>query len=196
MPRKTDDFERRFKRCEEAIIQSGHFSQKEAFAAITHADPETKEQVAYWLRGELHLLRQAQKVPGRAPVLRGEALSRLLMADIAMTMLDACNAPPGDELTTLLEELLDLDRYRASAAAFPSDECEIAAELEAESELKGQKLGVRELARLIGVNPSTITLWRRHAEYRKLVEFHKRLLKRPSYQAMLQKLRDEPSSKK
>ena len=142
-----EDIERRLSRCENAIIESGRFSREEACLAVVNVTPATKEAVARWLRTELSLLRAGEDTPGRAPVIRGEALSRLVIADIAMTMFEACNAPPEDNLMYLLEELLDLDRHRATIDSFPSEEFKMAADIEGGLAAEDKTIGVRELGR-------------------------------------------------
>jgi hypothetical protein len=185
VPIPPEDTFRRLSRCHDAILESGRFSPEEASQAVVHTNPETKEAIAQWLRSELRHLRAGEKTPGRAPVIRGESLSRLVIADIAMTMLEACEAPPEDNLFCLLEELLDLDRHRAKIDSFPSDEFKMAADIEGGLAAEDKSIGVRELARLVSVQPSTITMWRRSPEYSQRAERYKSWAMTPSYKELI-----------
>src|SRR5208337_1491290 len=101
-----------------AIVQKqGGFTINEAMMAFWPATPTTqkvKERVATWLSTELAKLRKAYRL-GDHPVRRQKALSKLIISDIAMTMLESGGrSAPGKNLLRLLEELLDIDRHRAT----------------------------------------------------------------------------------
>lgn len=91
-----------------------------------NGDPRTKEMVALWLRCELKELRNGEGTVGEAPVLKGKALSRLVIADAALTMLESVDMV-GDELLLLFQELLQIDRRRKALATSHSDKLERAA---------------------------------------------------------------------
>lgn len=107
---------------------------------------------------------------------RGQALPRAEMADLAMTMLEACEAPPGENLICLLQELLDVDRHRTAVANKHIEEFQKAAWIEAHYAVKGSELKLRELARLVNVAPANINLWRKSASYLKAIEDAKKAL--------------------
>ena len=131
---------------------------------------DLSEQVSKWLRNELSSLREGEKSTGAAPVLAGGAMSRVVIADIAMTMVESLDAP-GDELLALLMELLNLDRHRRSLARRKGSGFEIACQIEAQ----WPKIGVRKLAKVINVAPSRITEWRKDPDYHSKVEFFNKL---------------------
>jgi hypothetical protein len=185
----TDDWFGRYSRCEETIIESGLFSDEQATKAVVNSDPATKEAVAEWLRTELKKLREGENTPGGAPVRRRKALSRPVIADIAMTMLGVCEAPPEKNLLRLLEELLGLDTHRAAMDSTPSKEFKRAASIEGHLAAEGINIGVRELARNVSVEPSTIIVWRRKPEYAEMVQQEKSVALTPWYKEILKRLR-------
>ena len=146
----------------------GGFSLGESLAVTTGHDAAVNERVAAWLREELRRLRELEK-QNASPVRRGQALSSLVIGDLAMTMVEAASFKPGKNLICLLQELLEVDRYRTANAKKRSPELEKALVLEAHMSLEGKIIGVRELAKLVGVNPSTVTIWRKSAEYKALI---------------------------
>jgi hypothetical protein len=151
------------------IEKRGGFPRDVVGIALTDPAWETKESVAAWLRKELKLLRDAEAKPGAAPVRRGKTLSRIQISEIAMELL-TCIA--GDCLICLFQELLNIDRHRKSLADTFSliDRC---AQIQATMQLQGQGLGVRGLAKIMSVAPSTITRWQRANSYWKRVQFYK-----------------------
>ncbi len=153
------------------LKEHGGFSGKtvtDAFVCL-NGNPEHSEEVAQWLRGELLQLREDEKVQSKAPVLSGTSLGRATISDIAITMLEAIE--PGPQLLLLLAELLNVDRHRQARADKKNAERDIAAQIDAQ--IPG--IGVRQLAKGVGVAPSTITTWRSEPEYQKQVEFCKKL---------------------
>ena len=168
-----DAFMDRMNRACELLEESGIFSRDEVSNVLTPITAnqidkafELTERAAEWLRIELKKLRDGEKVEGKAPVLTGQSLSRLLIADVAMTMVEGLEEQPGPELIALLMELLNVDRHRRSLGAAHSEEKDRAVHLEAQV----PNVGVRELAKAVGVAPSTITAWRRDPNYEKHVK--------------------------
>jgi hypothetical protein len=153
----------------ERIKERGNFSHRVAMLATSDPDWETKETVAAWLRRELKVLRDAEAQSGTAPVRRNRALSRTVISDIAIELLE-CIA--GEELVCLFLELLDVDRHRKSVSKVFT-QLERAAESEALLELQGQRMGVRAFGKLMSVAPSSVTRWRQNPAYREKVDFHK-----------------------
>jgi hypothetical protein len=171
-----DAFLRRVSAHQQLLIKKGGFQSEQAVQALIAPDPESKEQVAVWLSSELNKLREGERCPGAAPMRRGQALPRAEMADLAMTMLEACETAPGENLICLLQELLDVDRHRKALASKHSEKLERAAYVEAQYALEGRELGVRELARLLSVGPSTVNFWRSSKSYLEAIESAKRVL--------------------
>ena len=153
------------------LEEHGGFSHKTVMGTLVclSGNPEHSEEVAQWLRGELLQLREDEKVQSKAPVLSGTSLGRATISDIAITMLEAIE--PGPQLLLLLAELLNVDRHRQARADNKNAERDIAAQIDAQIPGKG----VRQLAKEVGVAPSTITTWRNETEYQKHVEFYKKL---------------------
>jgi hypothetical protein len=164
---------RRLNALETLMIEKGHFSQEQATKATNDPRPISKEPIASWLSAELKKLRESDKIVGKAPVLGGEPLSRLVVADLAMTMVEVCEFQPDENLICLLQELLDLDRYRASQADKPSEPFRQAAQIDAQMIVQGKSIGVRPLAKIVSVDPGTITKWRRNSDYQGEVEKYK-----------------------
>ena len=156
---------RRLNALETLMIEKGHFSKEQATKATNDPSPISKEPIASWLSAELKKLREFEKIVGKAPVLKGETLSRLVIADLAMTMVEMCALQPGENLICLLQELLDVDRYRASQADKPSEAFQQAAQIDAQMAVQGKSIGVRQLAKMVSVNASTISGWRRNPDY-------------------------------
>jgi hypothetical protein len=80
----------------------------------------------------------------------------------------------GDSLVCLFQELLDNDRHRKALAA-EFVQLDGAAETEAQLELQGKRMGVREFATHLSVSPSTVTRWRKSPAFRQRVDFHKQV---------------------
>jgi hypothetical protein len=151
------------------IEKRGGFSHEVANMALTDPDWETKHTVALWLRRELSQLRAAEAEPGKAPVRRSKAMSRIEIADLAIELLDSLNHCVGETLICLFQELLDVDRHRRSLAADFSQIAK-AAEFEAQIQLQELPYGVRKFAACLSVAPNTVTRWRRSKFYRERVE--------------------------
>ena len=167
---------RRMDALTELMIETGHFSPEQAMRVLTDPRPITKEPIAFWLRAELKELRESEKIVGKASVLKGETLSRLVIADLAMTLVEVCESQPAENLICLLQELLDVDRHRASQAEKPIEAFQQAAQIDASLAVQGKKIGVRRLAEMVSVDPATISRWRRDPDYLKDVEMFKSAL--------------------
>jgi hypothetical protein len=153
-------------------MQRGNLTENEAFSAFL----DRKEGVAArtkmvkWLRKELAILRDEQRKPGTAPVRRGQTLSRADIADMASALLSLFMPRKRDDLTPLIElieELLDVNRHREAFASRPynTEAFWKAAKIERDLARAGRKVGVREIARQVGVSVGTVTAWRRRFEW-------------------------------
>jgi hypothetical protein len=169
---------RRLTALEKLMIEKGHFSQEQATKATNDPRPISKEPIASWLRKELKKLREGEKNVGQAPVLKGETLSRLVIADLAMTMVELCALQPGENLICLLQELLNVDRHRASQAEKPIEAFEQAASIDAQMAVQGKSIRVRQLARETSVDAGTISRWRDDPDYQTKVEMYKSIFSR------------------
>jgi hypothetical protein len=142
--------------------------------------------IARWLSVELSKTRHSESKPGAAPVLRAYsgmqrrkevrspkesklALSRLTIADIAMSMVEQFSDELGDELICLLQELLGVDRHRKTVAKSRSDRFRTAVTIVAQYALRGRTFGVNELARLVSVSHQTIVAWNNSAAFQENV---------------------------
>ena len=179
-----DAYMRRMDRLKAILEERGGFIDADAHRALL-GNPEVIEEVAKWLRQELASLRDAEKKVGKAPVLMKGALSRTDISDLAITMLSedalGLQEEPQDELIALLAELLDVDRHRRAMAKTPSEAMITAAQNVATIE----GIGVRELAKFVGIAPSTVSAWRKDPEYKQQVERWKRFYAGPSIKAIL-----------
>ena len=164
---------RRLNALETLMIEKGHFSTEQATKATNDPSPISKEPIASWLSAELKKLREYEKIVSKAPVLKGETLSRLVIADLAMTMVEMCALQPGENLICLLQELLNVDRYRASQAGKPSEAFQQATHIDAQMTVQGKNIGVRQLAKVVSVDAGTISGWRNDPDYQTAVEMHK-----------------------
>jgi hypothetical protein len=134
-------------------------------AILTSPTPATVDEgLAMCLRERLNMLRRAKSAPVRV----GKMLSRSDIATIAIDLLRACrifHRPPGVHLQSLIGELLEADRPKATSSR------QFHARYQATWVLaENPKLGLRVLARLVGVNPSTISMWRRDSEFQRAVD--------------------------
>jgi hypothetical protein len=165
----VDGYFKRMDTVERILAEKAGLLKAEVRAALTSSDPATKEKGAKWLRSELQRLRDLQK-SGSHPARRGTTLSLLEISDAALTMLEAIKCI-DDELLSLLQELLNLDRHRRSIAA-NLEAFDRAANSEALQTLQGKAPGVRALARENSISVSTASEWKRSAEYKAKVEFY------------------------
>lgn len=153
---------RRLRLLQGQIIKRGHFNRKAAERALVDHSAKSKEEVARWLRDELRVLRRPRV---SAPVRNNISLSRLFISDVAITMLQFLKRAPGENLICLLQELLEVDRHRRKESEFQGETYAHALRVAALKSLQGVKFGVRDQARFVGVDPSTITRWRRSTGY-------------------------------
>jgi hypothetical protein len=115
-------------------------------------------------------------VPEQHPCGGAKLFLVLKIADLAMTMLEACETAPGENLICLLQELLDVDRHRTALANKHVEGFEMAVYIEAQWALEDRQLGLRKLANLVSVGPSTISLWRNTKPYLDAIESAKQVL--------------------
>ena len=98
-------------------------------------------------------------------------LSRTDIAEIATDLLGDCvgvGYAPGRELENLIRQLLNADKPRLKADREFSARY-TAAQIDAQA-----SPSVRQLARAVGVNPSSVTRWRRDPAYQADVEEKRR----------------------
>jgi len=163
-----------------ALIKKGGFDKLTALRALSGYDLHAMDRVALWLRGELNKLRDSKRA----------TLPRVEIADLAITMLEQLTEADrlgraatflrkigieigfvegfhgiGENLLSLLRELLEVDRHRKKIA--PNEKLRWAAAIDGMALENGEFLGVRELARRVGVRPRAIVDWRRSATYHK-----------------------------
>jgi hypothetical protein len=141
-----------------ALIKKGGFDDQTALFALCTHDSETKDAVALWLRGELNKLRDSKTA----------TLARVEIADLAITMLEQLADGfdwIGENLLSLLRELLEVDRHRRKIV--PNPKLRMAAMIDGMALESGEVIGVRELARRVSVRPRAIVEWRRSAIYHK-----------------------------
>jgi hypothetical protein len=169
-----ENWKRRLNELRDILVEQGHFNRVTASQALTEARSESKEKAARWLRRELQFVRKEEQTVGSSPVRRGKLLSRLIIADLAITMLQFLQEAPQENLVCLLQELLDVDRHRR-AQVQPESYFD-AIRGEAGARVQGKRFKVRRLAKRIGVSASTITRRRKSKEYERditaLVRFH------------------------
>jgi hypothetical protein len=168
---------RRFESLRQLVVERGHFTEAEHGVALGYCTtdqtrlaginvaPDIGEKVALWLIEELQTLRERERKVGSAPVLSGKTMSRLDIADLAMTMLESCEDRPGEHLIRLLQQLLDVDRHRKALAGFRNEKFESAVDIDAQLSLEGRAPSAYQLARYLSVSPTTIIAWRQLPEY-------------------------------
>src|SRR5689334_20594421 len=93
-------------------------------------------------------------------------LSRIEIADTAITMLEALDdgGKIGDDLLCLLQELLGVDRHR-KALSDKERKYSRAVTIKAALRFYGSGIGVRELARSVGVSQGTTAAWEKSPEF-------------------------------
>jgi hypothetical protein len=131
------------------------------------------EALAFFLRVTLRDLKYAEKKRKAAPVRTSNLVPRSVTAEIAMGLLDSCEAAkdaPGPFLTELFRELLNVgtDKH-GEPRQFEAQEQ--AASIVAQY----PTVPTRALARVVKVNPSTVSRWRRSSEFQARVEEHKQI---------------------
>jgi hypothetical protein len=189
-PDSGESFEAQMRRVDahrDLLTTRGGFSKKEADAILYGTDLKVQETGALWLIRELDKLRQEERFPGTAPVRRGKTLSRLDIADLAMTLVEFSTI--GDNLFSLVCLLLDLDRHRSALAKKRPEKLDRAACIDGQSLARDNRIGVRELAGIVGVNASTITRWRRDPGYQAICNHWKEMASKPDFRAMLEEIK-------
>jgi hypothetical protein len=158
-----DELLERMSVLERILVDKAALERVEAAGAALGFDPAATEKGAKWLRSELRRLRDAQQI-GRHPSRRATTLSLLEISDAAFTMVRVQNCQ-GDELLSLLLELLNLDRQPPHTSGYEFD---MAAFADAQLSLLGEtrRLGVREMARWCSISLSTASKWMRSTEYK------------------------------
>src|SRR5262249_37339269 len=142
-----DAYFRRLAAHEKLLVGRGKLSREDAEQTLTSPIPATKEAAAKWLREELAILREGERTSGKAPARRGLTLHRIEIADLAMTMTEACGGP--EQLICLLQELLDVDRHRHSLRKNHSPARDRAAQIEGRCLAENRNIGVNELAQAV-----------------------------------------------
>jgi hypothetical protein len=146
------------------MVQRGGFEEKEAAEAIESPEPEKKEEAARWLRWELKRLDILQQQNGGALVLTGEALSRVVISDLAITLLQYCNGKPGLNLVYLIAELLGVDCHRTSLTKQERKKWHLS-NIVASLNILGEQWSDRKLAKIVGISPTTVAEWKRDPEF-------------------------------
>jgi hypothetical protein len=143
---------------------SAAFGNVELFEASL---PRTAgESLAVCLRYQLALANREA-----AAVRRRKFLAPSVIACIAMELLDSCalfDQPVGPELIALLRALLKTDRKPLKSSREFSERYRAAWIL-----AQKPSIGTRQLARILAVNASSISRWRREPSFRAMVESKK-----------------------
>jgi hypothetical protein len=128
--------------------------------------------LARCLRWHLDQLRTG----GSAPVRLNKMLPRSTIATIALDILDTCRLLghlPGPDLCELLRELLDADKQKLSADRQYDARHQAAWILAQDGDYP-----TSDLARLLGVNKSSVSRWQRDPQFQNIVQGKKELIAR------------------
>jgi hypothetical protein len=175
-----------------AVVHARKLDRKELISEVSRLAAKVKasseplypttagELLAHSLRLHLAALRAAERKLRRGessvpPVRESKMLPRSVIAEAADDLLEDCGTwgyPPGPELSALIRELLGVDRTRKQA------DREYKAKYEAAWILAQAEVGVRKLAGMVGVKPSTVSTWKRDQAFIEQIEHNKRLLDR------------------
>jgi hypothetical protein len=147
------------------LIRQGDFEETAAWEALVSANPEKKEMAAFWLRSELKKLDKLQALTGEAPVLSGRMPQRVVIADLAVTLLQYCWKAPGRHLVYLIAELLGVDRHREALAEQASKKMWKLSSMVASWNVLGERCSDRKLAQIVDVSPTTIAKWKRAPDF-------------------------------
>jgi hypothetical protein len=171
-----DELLERISVLERILIDKAALERAEAAGAALGFDPAATEKGAKWLRTELRRLRDAQEI-GRHPSRRGTTLSLLEISDAAFTMVRVQNCL-GEELLSLLLELLNLHRQSPRDTHGYQFDFDMAALADAQLSLLGERRrpGVREMARYCSVSVSTASEWMRSTEYKEKAAAFKKFI--------------------
>lgn len=154
------------------IVRRCQIHTDTVFAAVVGYGADEKEAVAKQLRRELAELRRLEKIPGAQPAGWGKAMARARIADAAAMMVSS-EIEHVPQLAHLIGELLNVDTYRRVRSEDPSYFFESAACLVAQYELDSVAYNKAEIAKLFGVNRSTVTRWFDDERFPKLVQDYK-----------------------
>ena len=165
------------------LIQRGVCTLQEAWCLLYDHPGERLEierRVSNWLLDQFQKLPKGREASGVSPVRRHGLLSSLDIADLAIAMLDyECafeeKPSPSSELIDLLGQLSGVTRHRKSLTNSDqhSHKFRLAAQIDGQAALTGERASVRQLAKLVSVSIGTIVTWRRSARYKELVSFEK-----------------------
>jgi hypothetical protein len=110
-----------------------------------------------------------------APVRLGQSLAPTTIARIAIDMLDTYvlfDRPPAHELVQLIRELLDVDKKKLKSSRQHTARYNASWILAQDPSIK-----TRHLARYLGVEPSSISRWRRDPEFNAAVQRNRETIK-------------------
>jgi hypothetical protein len=160
------------------IIERGGLDENTALVAFNSPEPETKEEVARWLRWELKRLDVLQEKSTGALVLSGKALSRVTIADLAITLLQSCDAKPGPNLICLIAELSGVDRHRTALANNKQEKKKWhLSYLTAALNILGESWSDRRLAKVVGVSPTTVAEWKNDSDFNERVSASEQIIR-------------------
>jgi hypothetical protein len=140
---------------------------KQSESAKPKKSMTASEALAICLRIMLRKLKYDEK-KRNAPARTMNSIPRSVIAEIAIDLLESCvmrNHPPGSSLTDLFRELLDVDTDKPWLTQHWEEQ-----QFAASTISRFPTISTRELARLLHVNPSTISRWRNSSEFKQKVE--------------------------
>lgn len=156
---------------------------------------EATEIAADWARKELSCLREFErdaredrsKKP-ETPVLHGNVMGRSELSDLAITMLTIVEKP-GNNLTMLLAELMNVDLHRKTLAEKKSNpDYNVAAQLMAQI----PDMKPVQLAKAVGRDKSTISRWMKKPDFQDWVGFYREAFSPDSHINKLHKKSQKP----
>lgn len=127
-------------------------------AACNHGNKAAVEELSDTLVNNIRLRDTRTKRGDTHLVMRGAFLSDRLIGNFAYRMLRACSRtdlPPPETLVDLMQQLLRQDRPPAKSERRYTQRLEAIGYLN-----ENPNAGIREIARTVGVNPSTVGRWR------------------------------------
>jgi hypothetical protein len=138
------------------LVLRGVIAEELHLLAFSH-EQAASNSVAGNLRAALSTLQKKMSVEGAAPVRVGGELPQSVISELAADLLEGCHdngVPPGLELTLLIRELLSASKQKSgmSRKVRQREDAIFALALHPE-------IGVRELAKIVGVAPSTVSKW-------------------------------------
>jgi hypothetical protein len=152
------------------LLRPAGFRDLEAFDLLSRGNVKLDERAIAWLKDQLGRLKRAK--PGTSPVRRRHTISRVQIADVALTMLERHNVPPG--LVDLLSDLLNVKEHRAALTnSYQFDNrFRRMADLDIQAFLRDEKiLATRKMAETISVSTSTVHEWRNSEYYKGMIVF-------------------------